>query len=59
MSRETKTEEDARMMAEWLAKGNEITICDPGARSDPDEIGYTWGKKKKKAVDPKVVDKKK
>ena len=39
---------------EWLAKGNKITYCPPGARSETGEIGYTaWGRKKKK-VDPKA-----
>tara|TARA_R110000772_G_scaffold9867_7_gene32082 strand:- start:716 stop:883 length:168 start_codon:yes stop_codon:yes gene_type:complete len=54
MTRYTKTEEDQRLEDEWLAKkGNAVTVCDPGDRTDPDEIAYTWGKKKK------VVDKSK
>jgi hypothetical protein len=38
---------------EWLAKGNKITICEPGERSEEGVIGYThsWGRKKK-AVPP-------
>lgn len=38
---------------EWLAKGNKITKCPPGAKSEPGEVGYTWGRKKKK-VDPEA-----
>ena len=53
MTRYTKTEEEQRLMDEWLSKGNKITVCDSGARTDPDEITYQWGRGKKK----KVVDK--
>jgi|TARA_B110000967_G_scaffold9296_1_gene9359 hypothetical protein len=60
MARPETTDEDKQMMAEWLAKGNEIEVCPPGMRSDPENIGYSWGKKKKVAepvVTPKEVDK--
>jgi hypothetical protein len=54
MTRYTKTKEDQRLQDEWLAKkGNSITVCEPGDRTDPDEISYQWGRGKKK----KVVDK--
>ncbi len=54
MTRYTKTEEDQRLQDEWLAKkGNTITVCEPGDRTDPDDISYQWGRGKKK----KVVDK--
>jgi hypothetical protein len=37
---------------EWLAKGNKITHCAPGERSEEGTIGYThgWGRKKKAAT---------
>lgn len=54
--RDEVTDEDSKAMKEWLAKGNKVTICPPCTRSDPDEVGYTWGRKKKAAT-PKVVDK--
>tara|TARA_R110000851_G_scaffold4150_2_gene17008 strand:- start:5861 stop:6037 length:177 start_codon:yes stop_codon:yes gene_type:complete len=54
--RDEVTDEDSKAMKEWLAKGNKVTICPPMMRSDPEEVGYTWGKKKKKAA-PKPVDK--
>lgn len=45
-------------IAAWLAKGNKITICEPGERSDTDFSN--WGKKKKTAEPKKEkVDKKK
>jgi|TARA_B110000977_G_scaffold101139_1_gene132564 hypothetical protein len=51
MARYEKTSEEQRMMDEWLAKGNSITVCEPGERTSSDDIAYThgWGKKKKKA----------
>ena len=54
MAREEKSEEDARMMQEWLDKGNKVTICPPCQRTDPELIGgfYQGGRKKKKQVDP-------
>jgi len=49
MARETKTEEDQRLMDEWLAKGNKIEVCPPMTRTDPDDIAYTWVRGRKKA----------
>ena len=59
MSRVEKTEADQKLMDEWLAKGNKVTVCAPGERTSNDNIAYThgWGKKKKKVVAPKEVDK--
>jgi len=54
--RDEVTSEDKKAMEEWIAKGNKVTICPPMARSDPDDVGYTWGKKKKAGA-PKKVDK--
>lgn len=48
-----RTREDNAAIKEWLAKGGKITKCPPGAKSEPGEVGYTWGRKKKK-VDPKA-----
>lgn len=31
---------------EWLAKGNKITVCEPGARTEDIVVGQ-WGKRKK------------
>ena len=51
MSRAEKTELDQQMISEWL-KTNEITVCEPLAKTDPDDIVYTFkvgsrGRKKK------------
>jgi hypothetical protein len=51
MSRAEKTELDQQMINEWL-KTNEITVCEPLAKTDPDDIVYTFkvgsrGRKKK------------
>ena len=52
MVRRELTEEDKRLMDEWLAKGNKVTICPPCARSDPDKVKSKykmgWGANKKK-----------
>lgn len=42
-----------KMVAEWLAKGNKITVCEPFARSDPNDINKfnRWKGKPKKKVD--------
>ena len=49
MSRATgvKTEEDRKAIEEWLKK-NEVTVCPPCERTDPDEITYIYkvGKRK-------------
>jgi hypothetical protein len=50
MKRNVKTDEEQKLVDEWLAKGNEVTVCDPGDRTDPTEITVTWGKKKKVVV---------
>ena len=52
--RKKHMEESQRMVDEWLAKGNEITIYPYGARSE--EVNYTSGmyaKRKKKVEEPK------
>jgi len=46
MDKETQAEIDA-----WLEKGNKITVCEPGARSDPSDLN-PWGKKKKAQAQP-------
>jgi|TARA_B110000879_G_C10717358_1_gene335250 hypothetical protein len=47
MARHEPTSQEA--IDEWLAKGNKITVCEPGERSEEGVIGYThsWGRKKK------------
>jgi hypothetical protein len=40
-----KKDEDARMIKEWLAKGNKVTICPPGQKSDPEKIVNKWQRK--------------
>jgi hypothetical protein len=55
MARYERTGSDTKAIEEWLKnKDNTVTICPPGAKSDPSEVGYTWGRKKKKAVEPKA-----
>jgi len=41
----------------WLAKGNKITVCEPGARTE-DVKTNMWGGKKKKKPEEKIEDKK-
>jgi hypothetical protein len=48
MARPQRTEADTKAIEEWLAKGNKVTVCEANARTDADEIGYSWGGKKKK-----------
>ena len=51
MGKAEKTEEDARLVKEFLAKkGNKITVLPAHARTDPDDIIYTFkvGKRGKK-----------
>jgi len=47
-------EADRKLVKEWLAKGNEITVYPYGARSE--EVEYTSGMyaKRKKKVDEKT-----
>ena len=44
---------------EFLARGGKITYCKPGARTQEEDIGFTWkpqkGRKKKDDV-PKELD---
>ena len=56
MARHQRTASDTKAIKEWLAKGNKVTICEPNARSDYADIAPVWGRKKKKAVEPKEVD---
>tara|TARA_X000000950_G_C13509365_1_gene495102 strand:- start:131 stop:289 length:159 start_codon:yes stop_codon:yes gene_type:complete len=42
MSEEDNRTEDKKLIKEWLAKGNKITICPPGQKSDPDKIKNVW-----------------
>ena len=43
MGKAEKTEEDARLVKEFLAKkGNKITVLPAHARTDPDDIIYTF-----------------
>ena len=53
MARYQRSESDTEAIKEWLAKGNKVTVCPPGAKSEPGEVGYTWGRKPKKKADPK------
>jgi hypothetical protein len=41
-----------KLVQEWLAKGNKITVCEPGARTDDVQKLNRWkGKSKAKKVD--------
>ena len=53
MARTQRSREDNRAIKEWLDKGGKITRCPPGAKTDPTEVGYTWGRKPKKKAEPK------
>ena len=50
MVRSITTEEDQRLIDEWLEKGNKITQCESELKTDPDDIVYTFkaGKRGKK-----------
>ncbi len=51
MSRSEKTEEDKKMIREWLAKkGNKITICPPDTTTPEEDVVYIYkvGKRGKK-----------
>lgn len=37
----------------WLKEGNKVTVCEEGAQTDPEQLTFSWGKKKKKASDAK------
>lgn len=58
MARHQRSKEDNRAIREWLAAGNKVTKCEPNARTEFESTGFSWGKKKKKAVavKPKDVD---
>ena len=43
MARDERDPEELKAINEWL-KTNEVTICPPGAKSEPGEVGYTWGR---------------
>ena len=51
--RQKEQEEDKKLIDEWLAKGNKITVLPYGARSE--EVEYTSGMyaKRKKKVEKK------
>lgn len=50
MPRYQRTESDTKAIEAWLAAGNKITICETGARSDPDKVSMSaWGRRKKAA----------
>jgi len=51
LSRSEKTEEDKKMIREWLAKkGNKITICPPDTTTPEEDVVYIYkvGKRGKK-----------
>ena len=49
---EEEKQKHEKMIAEWLAKGNKITVCPPGARTqDSKEMFNRWKGKPKKKVD--------
>ena len=48
--------EEQKAIKEWL-KHNKVTICPPGAKTEPGEVGYTWCMKKKKAAPKKKAKK--
>ena len=60
MGKAEKTEEDARLVKEFLSKkGNNITVLPAHARTDPDDIVYTFkvGKRGRPAAKPPAKDK--
>ena len=42
MSKAEKTLEDQRLIKQWLGKGNKVEVLTPHARTDPDDIEYTF-----------------
>ena len=49
MAKPQRTEAEQKAIDEWLSK-NEVTICEANARTDADQIGSAWGRKKKPAA---------
>jgi len=61
MPKEPTTSSEQSLIDEWLAKGNEITVCEPMAETDPELMATMtmWGRgRKKKATPPKKPAKK-
>ena len=58
MARYQRTKGESRMIKEWLAAGNKIEVCPPGARTEQEDIVHTWGNRKKKATPAKKPAKK-
>ena len=50
MSKAEETAEDKKIIEEWLAKGNKITICPPEATTPEEDVVniYKVGKRGKK-----------
>ena len=50
MSKAEETAEDKKIIEEWLAKGNKITICPPEATTPEEDVVYIYkvGKRGKK-----------
>lgn len=50
MSKAEETAEDKKIIEEWLAKGNKITICPPEAKTPEEDVVYIYkvGKRGKK-----------
>jgi len=44
------SEEDQKAIQTWMTK-NQVVVCAPGQRSDPDNTSYGWNRKKKKPSD--------
>ena len=53
MARDERDPEELKAINEWL-KTNKVTVCPPGARTDSADVGYTWGRKKKKKPEDKA-----
>ena len=41
MSRPQTTPEEQKAVDEWI-KDNKVTVCEAGAKTDPDDIEYTF-----------------
>jgi|TARA_B100000780_G_scaffold275588_1_gene242461 hypothetical protein len=59
MSKDEVTTGERDEIAEWIAKGNSITVCPTGATTEGILPGYGWGRRPKKAVPEKAPAKKK